>query len=200
MSPALYCPQPTPHPPDYQPHLFDVTFSHHFQPLHLEKRRRAGQVCFLPLLWSGSNTRLWPSSYHQNHCHCFFFNYHKDHYIQDVATFSAPPSSSYCCSFCSSSWETSGFRDEINYVLKQFCSTYYCKTDLWRQQNILRPFFTKIYRIVFSCTCWEGSSQEGRQRRQWVLLRQRYGVQPSINNKGKVFYNKGMMYSTTFKR
>ena len=125
----------------------------------------------------------------------FFFNYHKDHYIQDVATFSAPPSSSYCCSFCSSSWETSGFRDEINYVLKQFCSTYYCKTDLWRQQNILRPFFTKIYRIVFSCTCWEGCSQEGRQRRQWVLLRQRYGVQPSINNKGKVFYNKGMMYN-----
>ena len=62
----------------------------------------------------------------------YFFNYHKDHYIQDVATFSAPPSSSYCCGFCSSSWETSGFRDEINYVLKQFCSTYYCKTDLWR--------------------------------------------------------------------
>ena len=56
-------------------------------------------------------------------------------------------------------------------------------------------FFTNIYRIVFSCTCWEGCSLEGSQRRQWVLLRQRYGVQPSINNKGKVFYNKGMMYN-----
>ena len=186
MSPAPYCPYP---PPDYQPHLFDVTFSHHFQPLHLEKRRRAGQVCFLPLPWAGSNTRFWPSSYHQNHYSHFCFL----QYTQDVAKCSDPLSSSYCCGFCNTSWETSGFRDAVNYFPKQFCSTYCFKTVFEDSKIFQRLFFTKIYRIVFSCTCLEGCSQEGSQQRQWVLLRQRCVVQPSLNNKGKIFYDKGIM-------
>merc|ERR1711936_501230 len=52
------------------------------------------------------------------------------------------------------------------------CCDLFCSSFLFLLLRLLQ-FQLRDLRIVFSCTCWEGCSQEGSQQRQWVLLRQR---------------------------
>merc|ERR1712013_443027 len=55
---------------------------------------------------------------------------------------------------------------------RQRCYELFYSSFLFLLLRLLQ-FLLRDLRIVFSCTCWEGCSLEGRQQRQWVLLRQR---------------------------
>merc|ERR1711962_32497 len=55
---------------------------------------------------------------------------------------------------------------------RQKCCELFCSSFLFLLLQLLQ-FQLRDLRIVFSCTCWEGCSQEGRRQRQWVLLQQR---------------------------